>query len=184
MVAQEELRLGDKDAFGASKKPATALTRQLISWIDRIDMNVILICHEKALWGKDSDGKQSQIGTTFDGYEKLEYELNLALNIVKQGSSRKAVVKKTRLTQFAEGSYFDWNYETFANLYGKERIEGVVKQIVLATEEQLEEIKILLDKIKLTDSIAADKKIAAFEGDFTEVESETLSKMITYLKGK
>lgn len=44
-VANEAERLGAKDAFGASKKPAVAFMRRLVAWIQRLDMNVVLISH-------------------------------------------------------------------------------------------------------------------------------------------
>ena len=62
-----------EDAFGASKKPAIQLTRRLLAWFSKLDMNVILICHQKSQW---KDGKE--VGVTFDGWDKLEYELHLA----------------------------------------------------------------------------------------------------------
>ena len=46
-IATEAERLGDKNAFGADKKPAVANMRRLVNWLSRIDMNVILIAHEK-----------------------------------------------------------------------------------------------------------------------------------------
>jgi len=44
-IAQEQERLGDKDAFGASKKPAVAAMRRLVMWTSRLDMNCWFICH-------------------------------------------------------------------------------------------------------------------------------------------
>ncbi len=78
-VALESERLGSKDAFGASKKPGLSLMRQLVIWLERLDMNVILIAHEKAEWGVNEKGERSEVGATFDAWEKLEYELHLAL---------------------------------------------------------------------------------------------------------
>jgi hypothetical protein len=183
IIAREEERLGDSDAFGASKKPAVALTRRLISWIDKIDMNVILIAHERALWGKDAKGNQTQIGVTYDGWDKLEYELHLNLNIVKQGESRKAFVKKSRLLGFPDASCFEWSYAKFAELYGKEVIERQGKKTDLATPEQIAEVLKLLAVVKLSDS-TQDKWIADNKDGLDEVEASKIEKIITHLKGK
>lgn len=183
IIAREEERLGDKDGFGASKKPAVALTRQLISWIDKIDMNVILIAHEKALWGKDSKGNPSQIGVTFDAWEKLEYELHLNLNIMKQGDSRKAMIKKSRLIGFPDATSFDWSYARFAELYGKDVIERKGKHIELASEAQIIEVKKLLEVVKLSDS-TQDKWISENKDNLTEVEKSKIEKVITHLRSK
>lgn len=92
-VSDEAERLGSKDAFGASKKPAVAYMRRIINWISRIDMNVILICHEKNEWGLNGSGERVEIGSTFDCWEKLGYELDLSLEILKAGPARKQKLK-------------------------------------------------------------------------------------------
>jgi hypothetical protein len=119
-VAIEADRLGDKNAFGADKKPAIAAMRQLVAWLQRLDMNVVLIAHEKVEWGQNNNGERVEVGQTFDCWDKLEYELHLALRILKQGKSRKAFVRKSRLTGFPEGEMFAWEYDTFADRYGRE----------------------------------------------------------------
>ena len=132
-IAREAERLGDKNAFGADKKPAVAYMRRLVSWLTRLDMNVILIAHEKVVWGKDEKGVQTVIGETFDAWDKLEYELHLCLNIIKTGSTRRALVRKSRLTGFPDSDTFKWSYEEFASRYGRDVMETEAKQVELAT---------------------------------------------------
>lgn len=177
-IAAEAERLGDKDAFGASKKPAVALTRRLISWIDKLDMNVILIAHEKPVWANDK-----QVGVTYDAWDKLEYELHLNLNIVKQGDSRKAIVKKSRLLGFPDASNFEWSYAKFAELYGKDIIERQGKRVELATPEQIAEVVKMLEVVKLSDS-TQDKWIAENKDNLAEVERTKIENIIKHLKGK
>lgn len=178
-ISKEVERLGDKDAFGASKKPAIGFTRRMINWIDRLDMNVILIAHEKPMWANGE-----QMGVTFDAFEKLEYELHLVLNIAKRGDSRKALIKKSRLLQFPDGSNFDWSYEQFSTMYGKDIIEGAVKQIVLASTEQMKEVNALLEVIKLPEG-QLDKWLAAAKVDsLSEMDEVKVAKLIDHLKSK
>lgn len=176
-IAKEATKLGDKDAFGASKKPATQLTRELLGWLDRIDMNVILICHEKALWAD-----QKQIGVTFDAWEKVDYILHLALNISKQGSSRKAFVKKTRLQGFADGEAFDWNYEEFAKKFGKDKMEKKAEKLVLSTAEQLATFNDLLKIVKLDDKVLEKWLTAAGVEKFEDMDKEKMSKIILHMQ--
>lgn len=150
-IAAEMERLGDKDQYGASKKLPVSYTRQLINWIDRLDMTVLLIAHEKPMWGVDSKGQRAEIGVTFDAFDKLEYELHLCLNITKEGDSRKARVRKTRLTGFPDASTFEWSYDKFAELYGKDVIEKRAEAIKLATEEQANDLNAILETIKVED---------------------------------
>lgn len=177
-INKEAERLGDKDGFGASKKPAVRLSGTLIRWLGKLDMNIILICHEKPEWSKGE-----QIGTVPDAHDKLEYELHLCLHIVKQGESRIAKVKKSRLKQFADASSFPWGYEEFSKRYGKDIMERKAEQIKLATEEQIAEVKKLLEVVKLSDT-TQDKWIAENAEALNEVEAEKVSNIITHLKSK
>lgn len=182
-IAKEAEKLGDKNAYGADKKPAVSFMRQLVSWLTRLDMNVILIAHQKPEWGIDAKGERTEIGSTFDCWDKLEYELHLCLNIVKTGESRKARVRKSRLTGFPDGSLFDWNYPEFAARYGKDVIEKPSKKIELASDEQLAEVQRLLGIVKLSDS-TQDKWIAENAANLNEQDAKVVEKVITHLKGK
>ena len=178
-ITKEGERLGDKNGFGADKRPAIAYTRRLINWLKRIDMNVILIAHEKAEW---KNGEQ--VGDTFDAWDKLEYQLHLCLNIIKIGPKRMYKVRKSRLKGFPEGESRPWSYTDFAEAYGQDVIEKEVTQIVLATDDQLKEINSLLSSVQLPDDWAAKclKKEGAEALD--ELSTESIQKMIDYIKTK
>lgn len=180
-ISDEAELLGDKDAFGASKKPAIAYMRKLVNWLSRVDMNVILISHEKKEWGTDARGQQVEVGQTFDSWEKLEYELDLCLNIVKNGPSRTAKVRKSRLQQFPDGSAFPWSYDDFATKYGKEVIEKKSHVIELATSEQLAEMKRIFDTVKLPEGQEEKWLKAAQVDEWTEMSSEKLDSLIKHI---
>lgn len=183
-IALEAERLGSKNAFGADKKPAVAAMRQLVVWIERLDMNVVLIAHEKPEWGTNDKGERSEIGTTFDAYEKLEYDLHLALRVVKQGKSRKAFVRKSRLVGFPEGESFEWSYAGFAERYGKDVIESAVKVVTLATAEQVAEVKRLLDSVKTDEDFVAKCWTKAGAESWGDLEASQIEKVIVFLKGR
>lgn len=178
-VTKESERLGEKDAFGASKKPAVRMSAQLIRWLDKLDMNVILICHEKPEWSKGE-----QIGFIPDAHDKLEYELHLCLRIVKEGESRKAYVKKSRLKEFPDASRFDWSYAEFEKKFGKAKMEAQATQIVLASPEQVVEINRLLDTVKLPEG-ETDKWLKKANVDtFAEMDASIIQKCIDALNNK
>lgn len=181
-IANEAERLGDKDAFGASKKPAVARMRQLINWLARLDMNVILIAHEKPEWGQNGKGERVEIGSTFDAWDKLEYELDLALNIIKTGPSRTAKVRKSRLLAFPDGSSFPWAYTEFASRYGTEVIEREGKQVTLATEAQLKEFKLLLDVVKIDEGQEEKWLKKANVESFEDMDSEVMANLIKHIR--
>ena len=183
MLGDEQERLGDKDVFGASKKEPTRQMMRLVRWVNRLDMNAIFIAHEKDKWGM-VNGKREAVGATFDGHEKLEYELHLILNIIKTGATRRAKIGKSRLTGFPEGETFEWTYDIFAQRYGKDVIEQEAKRIVLATPEQTAEIADLLSRVKVADDWAEKCFKKANVEDWAEMDTETIQKVIDSLRAK
>lgn len=150
-VSQEAERLGSKDAFGASKKPAVAAMRRLVMWATRLDMNIWFVCHETTEWGM-VDGQRAEIGKVADVWDKLIYELDLAIQATKRGPQRLAIVKKSRLSAFPDGESFVLDYAEFASRHGKESVEGDTSTIELARPEQVAEVLKLLDIVRIPDA--------------------------------
>lgn len=158
--------------FGAEKKSAINWMRKWLLWFEKIDMTVILICHSKAQW---KDGKE--VGTTFDGYDKLIFELDLVVQVVKHGASRKAKIIKSRLEQFSEGSVIEWSYESFASLYGADVLEAESAPVEPPTEDEILEYTGMLDVMKV------DSKILEKWGEIelSDLTREQLQKRLIYL---
>jgi hypothetical protein len=184
VVASEAERLGEKDVFGASKKPAVAYMRRLVSWLQRVDLNVILIAHEKPMWGIDRSGQRTEIGVQADVWDKLDYELHLSLNVIKQGEKRIAKVTKSRLLGFPDGSTFPWIYSEFSSRYGRDVIEKPSVQLQLATPEQISEVKRLLEVVRLADGAVERWFTAANVTDWAEMDGNKILKCIAALKSK
>ena len=183
-IAKEAERLGSKDAFGASKKPAVAQMRRLISWISKLDMNVWLVAHEISEWGL-VDGQRTEIGKTADVYDKLLYELDLTLQIRQHSAKRRdALVVKSRLSGFPaneaivlQDNGIDMCYDEIATRYGKDSIEADVQPIALATNWQVARIKTLFDALNLTEeqiSKGLAKKNAETVEDLSTEEAQTI----------
>lgn len=187
-IAEEQIRLGDMDAFGASKKKPIQQMKRLIRWMNRADMNAIIIAHEKVEWGKGEKGQQEAIGKTFDCWDKLEYELDLVLRISAIGTGpnakRFASIGKSRLLGFPGGERFNWSYADFAERYGKDVIEKEVVPVVLATPEEVAELKHLLTVVKLPDGVLEKWLNKAGADEIEEMSSETIQPCIQHLKGK
>lgn len=165
--------------FGAEKKPAVSKTKQMIALFEKLDMNVILICHQKDCW---KDGEPA--GVTFDGYDKLEYELDLTMQIVKQGNSRKAKIGKCRLSQFREGELIDWSYASFAERYGAEIIEAASQPIDPATADQIRIVQQLCEVVKLDDETQCKWFDRAGVDSWGEMDSVTIQACIDHLTNK
>lgn len=184
-IAAEQERLGDKDAFGASKKPAVAAMRRLINWISRLDMNVWFVAHETAEWGINARTEQrEEIGKVPDAWEKLLYELDLGLWAKRVGESRVAYVKKSRLIGFPDGDCFPLEYADFAERYGKDFIEADTTTIILATADQVGEIQRLLSVVKVTEADIEKVMTKAGAESWHELTTEQADSTINWLKKK
>lgn len=180
-VAQEQERLGDKDAFGASKKPAVANMRRLVMWASRLDLNILFICHETSEWGV-VNGQRTEIGKIADCWPKLIYELDLAIQATKRGPQRTAIVKKSRITAFNDGDQFPLEYAEFAARFGREVIEGESTVLTLALPEQVAEVLKLLDIVKIAESDIQKGFDKAGVTSFEEMTTDQISVWQTYLK--
>lgn len=184
-IANEMERLGDKDAFGASKKPAIQFMRRLVNWIQKLDMNVLFEAHEAVEWGiNPKSGNREEVGNQPDTWDKLMYELDLTLRIEKRGKSRYAVIRKSRLTGFPEGESFPSEYAEFGKRYGKDYIEAQVSQVVLATPEQVAEIERLLGLVKVDEKDVARVLSKANADAWGELNTTQAESTINWLRKK
>lgn len=184
-IAQEQERLGDRDAFGASKKPAVQFMRRLCNWITRLDMNVWLIAHETAEWGVDSKGQRAEIGKCADVWDKLIYELDLTLRVTRRVAFPAwAIVHKSRLVGFPNGDGFALTYEDFTGRYGKDFVEAAATPVVLATSEQVAEIVRLVDLLKIAPEEQEKVLTKASAESWGDMSTEHASKTLAWLRAK
>lgn len=135
--------------FGRDKREAQKPTKQLIRWLDKLDMTVILICHSKAKWARK--GKEIyQDGTTFDGWDKMEYVLDLWVEVLKGGKT--FMVRKSRIDSLPQGDSMPLDYGKFAGVYGKDIIEAEVKPADLATKEEIKRVNDLVVNLNIDDT--------------------------------
>lgn len=180
-AAKAEEKLGND--FGRDKREANKPTRQLMRWIDQIDLNVILICHKKDKW--EGQGSNRTItGTTFDGWEKMEYDLDLWLEIQKAGKNYTFFVKKSRVKDFVVGNTYPLDYDTFAKLYGKDAIEQPSQEVKMASEDQIKELGILLEVVKIEPEEIEKWLTKCNAVEFADCTEAQLGKMLDYLKSK
>lgn len=168
------------NVYAADKKAAQKPTRQLQVWMDRLDMTIALVCHSKPKW----ENGQPTGTTTFDGWDKLEYDLNLWIELVQTGKRRDIVVRKSRIEGFILGNSYPADYDTFAKLYGSEIINKPSEQITLATVEQVAEAKGLVTFRNISEE---DQKKALKKYDveqWEELSSDEIKSIIEKLKEK
>lgn len=172
---------GEAPAFGSEKKEATRKYRKLLYWLDKLDMNVILVCHEKEKWG-GTGSNRSVIGYTYDAPEKLEYELHLHLRVERRADKREGVIMKTRLQGFPEGERISWVFADFADRYGRSEIEREAKPFVPCTKEQYTKLNELLEALSVTDEQKEKMLSKAGADRFVDVSSELMDTWIKQLQ--
>lgn len=183
MIANEAERLGSKDAFGASKKPAVAMMRRIVMWASRLDMNIWFICHDAAEWGM-IDGQRTEIGRVPDVWDKLVYELDLCIHATRRGPAREATVKKTRLVGFPDGASFKLDFAEFAARQGRDAIGGESVPVVMATPAQIEEVEKLLSIVKDGEELRSKWFDKADVEGFAEMTGEQIAKCADLLRKK
>lgn len=168
------------NTYQADKKEAQKPTRQLQLWMDRLDMTICLVAHSKAEWKSGQPtGK-----TTWDGWDKLTYDLNLWIELIQTGKRRDIVVRKSRIEGFILGNSYPADYDTFAKLYGQEIINKPSEQITLANDTQVAEAKHLVSVFNISEE---DQKKALKKYDveaYEELSSDEIQKIIESLKSK
>lgn len=180
-AADAEARVGSE--FGRDKKEANKPSRQLLRWIDRIDMTVILICHTRDKWERRGS-EVTCVGTTFDGFDKFEYDLDLWLEVLKVGKERSYLVKKSRIDVFPEGSDYPLDYADFSKRYGTDIVEGQSKPLDLASPEQVAKVAHLVELMKV-DQDQIDKWLAKDEADgWADMSAMNIQKVIEWLEKK
>lgn len=180
-AAIAEDKIGNE--FGRDKKEANRPTRQLMRWLGTMDMTVILICHAKDKWerrGRDI----INTGSTFDGYDKLEFEMDLWLEAQKTGNNRILIVRKSRIESFPEGKEFSLDYKAFSDLYGKEVIESEAKPVEMATQEQANKLRNLLEIVKIDEAEVAKWLEKAEVSKFEDMTSDKIGKCIAFCEKK
>jgi len=117
-----------------------------------------------------------------DAWDKLEYELDLCVNVLKNGPTRIGRVRKSRLQEFPDASTFTWSYKDFADKYGMDIIQKKSEKIELATEEQLKEMERLFSTVKLPDGQEEKWLKSAQVDDWTEMTSAKIGSLIEHIK--
>lgn len=168
------------NVYAADKKAAQKPTRQLQLWMDRLDMTIALVCHSKAKW----ESGQPTGTTTFDGWDKLEYDLNLWVELIQTGKRRDLVVRKSRIDGFILGNSYPADYESFAKLYGMDVMDKASEPLTLATSDQIAEATGLMTtfNVSMEDQKKALKKYDVDE--WSELSTTEISKIINELKSK
>lgn len=166
--------------FGRHYGAANKTMKRLANLIMNLDMNVIVTAHAKTEYGQNF----SKIGYTFDGWRQLDYWFDLVVELGKKGKKRMAKVAKTRIETFPDEDVFEWSYEGIKKRYDASILEREAQTMVLASGEQVREIKDLLNIVRLPDGLV-DKWFSKAQVDtWEDMPAEAIVKCIEYVKNR
>lgn len=166
--------------FGRHYGEANKKMKRLMNFLLRLDMNVIITSHAKKEYGDNL----AVLGVTFDCYKKIDYLFDLVIELQKRAKERYGIIKKSRLSGFKEGDSFKFSYDEVAKRYGSETLERKAIKQELATKDQLDEFKSLVDDLGYPQS-TLDKWLKKAKVDsFSEMKKEDMQKCIDLLKVK
>jgi hypothetical protein len=167
--------------FGANLAKAKRLTLHLGILLSRLDMNVIVTAHEKTRYVNGAE-----VGKTFDINEKMAYSLGTVLNLRQHGNSKKAFVEKSRYPQMKLGELIDFNdgFESIKKIFGAGIFEDESTVEILATPEQISEVKRLIQVLSITDETVQKILIKGQAQSWDEMSSDNVQKCIDSFKSK
>lgn len=178
-AADAEEKVGD--SFGKDRKMANKPSRQLIKWINKCDMNVLLIAHSKAKWARKGN-EIYQDGNTFEGYPKLEYDLDLAIEILP--GYKNFLIKKSRIESLPQGETMPLSYDKFAEIYGADALDSESNPNVLATKPQIKKIESFIENLNVPDDQVA-KWLKKYDVDgFEEMTQDQIQEVIDIIQKK
>jgi hypothetical protein len=148
----------------------------------QVDKNVIVTAHQKDVYGAGF----SKTGVTFDSMKGDDYFFDLVFRIENRNGTRMAIRQKERAVpgenKFPEE--FEWSYANFAKFYGAEIMEKESAPVLLATEEQVSRIKMLVETLNISDD-EVEKIMRKFDvSSFEELTSDNIAKGITHFESK
>ncbi len=159
LIDESEKQVGTQ--FGRHYGEANKQMKRLANLIMSLDMNVIVTAHAKNEYGE----ALKVIGTTFDGWKRLDYLFDLVLELERRGQKRVAKVVKTRISGFPDGDEFEWSYDAIADRYGRDNLEKQAGAVRLATDDHVQRLTQLIGQLSDTERkrLGIDRSLAGVE---------------------
>jgi hypothetical protein len=178
LLVKAEQRVGTD--WGRHYGEANKTMRRVVNLLMRLDMNVVMTAHAKAVYGDD----MKRTGYTFDGWKRLDYIFDLVLELRRQGPKRYARIAKTRISSFPDGESFEWSYTTLTERYDPKVMERSAKTIVLADEDIIDRIVKLADRLNGGEEFIEKCKRKASVASLNDLTEDQATAMVANLTKK
>lgn len=164
--------------WGRVKSEFKAIQRLMMA----LDMNVIITSHQKDIY---ATGMQ-KIGVGPDTMKGDEYIFDMVFELKNVMGKRMATTVKERaeigFNKFP--AEFEWSYQNFLQFYGQDVIERAAKPVEMASEEQVGEVKKLLEIVKVDDADISRWFTKADVDDFAQMKAHEIQGCIDLLNKK
>ncbi len=147
-----------------------------------LDMNVIVTSHQKDVYG----GSFSKIGVTYASMRGDDYLFDFVFQVERKGNDLIAhtIKERAEIGKKKFPAEFVWSYDNFKKFYGAEIIEKETTPVAMATPEQVERIKKLVEVVKVDDETITKWLTKVDVDTWEEMNSETIQKCIDFLEKK
>lgn len=175
---QAELQDFGMRYWGRVKSEYKSIQRILMA----LDMNVIITSHQKDIYGT---GMQ-KIGVGPDSMKGDAYFFDYVFQLDMINGKRMARTIKER-AEIGESKFpetFEWSYPNFEKFYGGEVLKRSAAPVVMATPEQVAEIKRLLEVVKIDQEEVSKWFTRADVDSFDEMTGDTIAKCIAFVSKK
>ena len=172
--AEKEFGAGDMRIWGKRDRQL----KRLVNLLNRLDMNVIVTAHGKIDYGQN----MARLGTTYDGWKRWPYVFDLIVELERRGTERVAIVRGTRIETFADGEVFPWSYPEFQRRYPI--IDKDPIPVVLATADQVAELRRLIEIVRLPEGTTEKWLVAAGVDCFEDMDGDKIAKCIASVNAK
>lgn len=164
--------------WGRVKSDFKSLQRMLMS----IDMNLIVTSHQKDQYGPG----MSKIGVTYDSMKGEDYLYDLVFNLEIKNGKRiaKTIKERAEVGQSKFPPEFEWSYENFKKFYGGDIIEREAVPLLLASQNQIDRIKQLLDVVKVDSADVETWFTKANVESWEEMPADYIAKCIAFVERK
>lgn len=168
--------------FGANLAKPKRLTYRLAMLLNRIDMNVVVVCQQKPLFEYCNSSKErKEVGKTYDISDKMAYALGSVIQIVPTaGFSKKAIISKSRYSGLENNTTiaFDDGFEVLRERLGDEMFLRDSIAETFATKDQISMLNNLMTVLNVSAEIEQKWLASCKCSDFTEMGSENIQKFI------
>ena len=174
---------GVSSDFGKSKREAKLPSVELMNWFMRADMCGLLICHQRDKWER-REKELILADSIYDGYPKMDYDLDLWLETKLAGKVRYGTVRKSRIDAFPMLTDIDLDFDTFKKLYGASVIESPVAPIVLADPKQIGEIVRIVELLQVPPEDQDKWLNKAQASKWDDLSKDQAAKLLEFLNKK